>query len=203
MWRTYILYMYVISIHHVYAAYICYPVSADTLCCALYLLCSQATATRSNTLQHAATHCNTLQHAVHSLCWHIVSWGGYGLLSRLLKTIGLFCKRALQKRLFSAKETCNFKEPTNHIHPIRPESRSYRLRAMDTLQHTATHCNTLQHTTAHCNALQHTVTNCNTLQHTVKHCNTRQHTVTHRNTPQHTITQCNTLQPTATHHNTL
>jgi len=30
---------------------------------------------------------------------------------------GLFCKRALQKRLYSAKETCNFKEPTNRSHP--------------------------------------------------------------------------------------
>ena len=30
--------------------------------------------------------------------------------------IGLFCKRALQKRRYSAKETYNFKEPTNPIH---------------------------------------------------------------------------------------
>ena len=44
----------------------------------------------------------------------------YGLAtsSRLLKIIGLFCKRALQKRLYSAKETCNFKEPTNSSHTI-------------------------------------------------------------------------------------
>ena len=39
-------------------------------------------------------------------------------IRRLLKTIGLFCKRALQKRLYSAKETCNFKERTNRSHPI-------------------------------------------------------------------------------------
>jgi len=38
--------------------------------------------------------------------------------SRLLTIIGLFCKRALWKRLYSAKETCNSKEPTNHSHPI-------------------------------------------------------------------------------------
>jgi len=38
--------------------------------------------------------------------------------SRLLKIIGLFCKRALQKRRYSAKETSNFKEPTNRSHPI-------------------------------------------------------------------------------------
>ena len=39
-------------------------------------------------------------------------------ISRLLKIIGLFCKRALLKRRYSAKETCNFKEPTNRSHPI-------------------------------------------------------------------------------------
>jgi len=44
----------------------------------------------------------------------------YGVASirRLLKMIGLFCKRALQKRLYSAKETYNFMEPTNRSHPI-------------------------------------------------------------------------------------
>jgi len=38
--------------------------------------------------------------------------------SRLLKIIGLFCKRALKKRRHSAKETYDFKEPTNCSHPI-------------------------------------------------------------------------------------
>jgi len=32
--------------------------------------------------------------------------------------IDLFCKRALQKRLYSEKETYDFKEPTNRSHPI-------------------------------------------------------------------------------------
>jgi len=32
--------------------------------------------------------------------------------------IGLFCKRALRKRRHSTKENYNFKEPTNHSHPI-------------------------------------------------------------------------------------
>ena len=40
-------------------------------------------------------------------------------ISRLLKIIGVFCKRAIQKRLYSAKETYNFKEPTKRSHPIR------------------------------------------------------------------------------------
>jgi len=43
---------------------------------------------------------------------------GVATISRLLKILGLFCKRALQKRLYSAKETCSFKEPTNRSHPI-------------------------------------------------------------------------------------
>jgi len=41
-------------------------------------------------------------------------------ISRLLKIVGFFCKRALKKRLYSAKETCNFMEPTNRSH--RPVS---------------------------------------------------------------------------------
>jgi len=46
--------------------------------------------------------------------------GRYGVAmnSKLLKIIGLFCKRALSKRLYSAKETYDFKEPTNRSHPI-------------------------------------------------------------------------------------
>ena len=43
---------------------------------------------------------------------------GVATISRLLRITGLFCKRVLSKRLYSAKETTNFKEPTNHCHPI-------------------------------------------------------------------------------------
>jgi len=46
-----------------------------------------------------------------------VIWGG-SPTSRLLKIRGLFCKRALQKRQYSAKETYNLKEPTNRSHLI-------------------------------------------------------------------------------------
>jgi len=45
-------------------------------------------------------------------------------ISRLLKIMGLFCKRALKKRQYSASETYNFKEPTNRSHPIT-ESRLF------------------------------------------------------------------------------
>ena len=43
---------------------------------------------------------------------------GVATISRLLTIIGLFCKRALLKSRFSAKETYNLKEPTNCSHPI-------------------------------------------------------------------------------------
>ena len=43
---------------------------------------------------------------------------GVATISRLLKFVSLFCKWALQKRLYSAKETYNFKEPTSRSHPI-------------------------------------------------------------------------------------
>ena len=52
-------------------------------------------------------------------------WGknkyGVATISRLLKIISLFCKRALQKKLYSAKETYHFKEPTNGSHHIVDE----------------------------------------------------------------------------------
>jgi len=56
-----------------------------------------------------------------SLCYE--SWPNsiccrVATISRLLQIICLFCKRALSKRLCSAKETYNFKEPTNRSHPI-------------------------------------------------------------------------------------
>jgi len=75
------------------------------------------------------------------------------------------------------------------------------LSVLDTLQHTATHCNTMYNTATHCSALQLAATHCNTLQHTAAHCNTLSHTATHCNTLQHTATHCNTLQHTATHCN--
>ena len=59
----------------------------------------------------------------HELDTHI-AWATYihpyevATMSRLSKNIALFCKRALQKRLYPAEETYIFKEPTNHSHPI-------------------------------------------------------------------------------------
>jgi len=44
----------------------------------------------------------------------------YGVPSirRLLRCVRLFCKRALERRPYSAKETFNSKEPTGRSHPI-------------------------------------------------------------------------------------
>jgi len=59
-----------------------------------------------------------------SLCdpvWlHVRLWWLYGvaLVTRMDKIIALFCKRDLQKRRHSAKETYNFIDPTDRSHPI-------------------------------------------------------------------------------------
>jgi len=44
---------------------------------------------------------------------------GVAMIRRLLGIKGFFCKRALYKRRYSAKETYNFKEHTNRGHPIQ------------------------------------------------------------------------------------
>ena len=116
----------------------------------------QHTATHCNTLQHTATHCNTLQHTVTHCNTHTYSavihcdtythsassrssssviFSGYGVatISRLLKIIGLFCKRALSYK-------------TDDILQKRPIFRVHLLVARP-------HCNTLQHTATHCNTL--------------------------------------------------
>jgi len=74
----------------------------------------------------------------------------------------LFCKRALCKRRYSAKETCNLNEPTNRSPPpisLYAGSMFFFCASMFCeYAHTATHCSTLQHTATHCNTLQHTAT---------------------------------------------
>ena len=46
--------------------------------------------------------------SVYIVCYTVAT------ISRLLNIIGLFCKRALLKRRYSAKETYNLKEPASH-----------------------------------------------------------------------------------------
>jgi len=58
-------------------------------------------------------------HTESSLLYSLSSPYSYAvaMIRRLLKIIGLFCKRALSKRRYSAKETYDFREPTNRSHP--------------------------------------------------------------------------------------
>jgi len=51
---------------------------------------------------------------------------GVATISRMLKNIGLFCQRDLQKRPIFCKETYIFKHPTNRSHPIHESSASCR-----------------------------------------------------------------------------
>jgi len=115
-------------------------------------------------------------------------YGVAATISRLLKMIGLLCKRALQKSLYSAKETCHFKEPTNCSHPIVPlekvqdrrsgilgpklcdSRRQWMSCGLWLHQDLTTYSRFLESTVcctaAHCSPIQHTAT---TLQ---QHCNT-------------------------------
>jgi len=52
-------------------------------------------------------------------------------IGRLLKIISLFCNRALQKRRYSAKETCSFKAPTHRSQRIRHVTYAYVIHTHD------------------------------------------------------------------------
>jgi len=68
--------------------------------------------TNHSYLHHDFFLCATTKHTSQVFTYGVAS------ISRLLKIIGLFCKRALYKRRYSAKETYNLKEPTNRSHSI-------------------------------------------------------------------------------------
>jgi len=72
-------------------------------------------------------------------------------MNRLHEIIGLFCKRALSKRLYSAKETYNLKEPINRSHPMC--TAAYTAKLCNKRKHTTTHCNTPACIAAHCKTL--------------------------------------------------
>jgi len=110
---------------------------------------------------------------------------GYGVatISRLLKIISLFCKRALQKRQYSAKETCNFKEPTNRSHliasgPTRAQASEWRILLLFALARVYTH-DTRTHTNTHAHTHTHTHTHSHTHTQTHTHAHTHTHTHTH------------------------
>jgi len=62
--------------------------------------------------------CCTATRCLHTQRLLTSTYYGVATISRLLKSQGLFCKRALLKRRYSAKETYNFEESTNRSHPI-------------------------------------------------------------------------------------
>jgi len=67
---------------------------------------------------------------------HLIhSYDGVASISRLLKIIGLFCKRALWKRLYSAKETHDFQELTNRSHSMYDMTRLIHVCDMTHLIH--------------------------------------------------------------------
>jgi len=98
---------------------------------------------------------------------------GVATIGRLLKIIGLFCKKSPIKGLYSAKETYDFKEPTTCGHPIlqhtAPHSNKHCTTLHHTLQHTATHGNTLPAAISCCSMLQRVAGCCSVLQHAATH----------------------------------
>jgi len=73
---------------------------------------------------------------------------GVATISRLFKIIGLYCKRALQKRHIFFKETYNFKGPTNRQTNAPTPTRTHT--------HTHAHTHTYTHTYKHIPAHTHT-----------------------------------------------
>jgi len=55
---------------------------------------------------------------VHTKCTPAGIWYGVATISRLLKIVGLFCRIWSLLQGSFAKETYNFKEPTDRSHPI-------------------------------------------------------------------------------------
>jgi len=174
-------------------------------------------AAHCNTLQHTASHCNTQHIAPHRDRWNLEIHFRYETITathRDAVCCGLFCKRALQKRLYSAKETHNFKEPTNRSHPI------WQVESGDPFSIWHNHCHTPRRSATHrvgagiwrcCPVLiesMQTMLSVGTLQHTASRCNTLQHTsnlydIINANDAffWDTATHCKTLQDNVTHWN--
>jgi len=92
----------------------------------MHIMCTHVrTNTYAHTFmyKHVRTHiyahtCTMHRATAAAACIYLYAHYGVAWISRLLKIIGLFCKRVLSKRPYSAKETYNSKEPTNRSHPI-------------------------------------------------------------------------------------
>ena len=88
--------------------------------------CSHEMRSDSRRMPHSDALESTRPHASHvnirafSSNSHLAKCYGVATISRLLQITGLFWKRALQKRRYSAKETYDFKAPTHRSHPVHP-----------------------------------------------------------------------------------
>jgi len=108
------VYVHMCMCMHLMCMYTCVYIRITCMCVCVYrCVCTQTHLTYM--------HLNV--YAPHIMCMHdreSVLGREYGVAtcSRFLQIIGLFCKRALWKRWYSAKETYNFKERTNRSHPI-------------------------------------------------------------------------------------
>jgi len=89
------------------------PFTSSALCAKI--LKSQLTAKFTMWMTSATT----LENFTATSLW-VKFWKASGVVIYMVNIviIGLFCKRALLKRLYSAKETCDFKETTNCSQPI-------------------------------------------------------------------------------------
>jgi len=91
------------------------------------------TATHCNALQHTATHCNTLQHTAYRLP-HI-AYGGHWNIATTATRCSILQHTASHRLWRSSKRIAILaRDSTTHCKKIQ------------TLKHTAAHCNTLQHT---------------------------------------------------------
>ena len=169
--------------------------STSTALRTLVGVCLHHTATHCNTLHHTATHCSTLQHtaahcsttycnipAAHLQCTRntpathlqhtcntlVTNWVQGIQGNRRLSTFWWVCLHYTAARCSTPQYTCKTLRGI-HLKSTALHTFVRVLCLIQTLQHTATHCNTLQHTATHCNTLQHTATHCNALQHPVTH----------------------------------
>jgi len=83
----------------------------------IYLPVAHAPMQHNWTYIYIYTHINIYIYVYIYVCIHIYRYG-VASVSRIDKIIGLFCKRALEKRRYSAKETYNLIDPTDRSHPI-------------------------------------------------------------------------------------
>ena len=92
------------------------------MCCSML----QCVAVCCSVLQCAAECYSVLQSVrLLSVGVNVIVYYGVALVSRIDKIIGLFCKRDLLKRRYSAKETYNFIDPTDRSYPIQCKESYY------------------------------------------------------------------------------